>query len=380
MKVTKMPGFGGFGAIVEDFDWQSPQAYIELKELSLKELVVVVKGKGQDNFNNVVKHSHNTFVPRRGNYKWALKYGPDWQNKLTESDKEVIASVNTWGLDARSPGWSRVSGIKNEQQQYIGAFPDCELHWHNDEPGAVLFYPLVVLYGVQGVTTSATCFVQTSDWYDGLTESFRSELNELVAEYDLSIMQPNLTDNDRRIVAEHYKASDAKKTPLVVRSPGGHTGVRYAFIASKFEGMSKDDSAKIISEIKKALYNEKYRYDYWWEHDQGDLLIIDNSVTMHQRIFKDNLDYKTELSKRNIYRSVADVTGHIHYDPYLIKEYSNLRQEQIKLAESLNQFSVRGWPDHLAKVLTLSNAERISYMAKLSTLDREMVLANLKNG
>lgn len=380
MKITKMPGFGSFGAIVEDFDWNDINSYTELKQLSLEKLVVVVKGDGKEKFDAFANFMYEIATPRNSEFKWMLKYkNVNESTAYDKTDKHVVDESAYWALGDEYPGWSRVTGKKNETGKFLGAFPEGELFWHVDEPGTIVYYPLTILYGYDGMKGTGTAFLQTVDWFESQTESFKSELKEMVAIYDFNNLQSNIDPYNKELIIAHQQATGSDRMPLVVKSPGGHTGFRYAASLTSIEGMTKADSDKIVNMLRKVINDDQsqYRYDYWWEHDSGDLLLIDNTVTVHQRLFQPNADMKDVLSKRMIYRCLTDFST--DYDPYYIEKYSKIRQDQTDFLVDKNSFSILNWRQHFHKLKKLDKIQQIQYLKnRVDKADINPLIAALK--
>lgn len=382
MKVSKMPGFGSYGAIVDDFNWDDPSSYIELQEINLKSLVTVVRGNGQDNFRSLSKNARHTFSVRSPSAKWMTKYGSDWKNKLTESEKKSVSSIDNWadGLTHESPGWSRVSGKLDNQGRVTGAFGDTSLTWHVDEPGSLMFYPLVALYGAEHMHTSATSFIQTADWYAGLSESFRSELNDLVAVYDMTKTQYGIDEINRDIIITNQGAAGRVEMPLVTKNPVGIPGIRYGTQITKFVDVPQKEADAIINKIKKEIFDPKYAYDYWWEHERGDFVMLDNSITIHERKVRSDLDMSQELRQRVAYRATADYTGYLDYDPFLIESFNAQRKKQIHELIAADFLTIPSWTRHLDIIKPMDRLARLHYIKNnVPPAERVFLLEEIKN-
>jgi alpha-ketoglutarate-dependent taurine dioxygenase len=330
MKVSKMPGFGSFGAIVEDFEWDQPEAYDQLRELNLKSLVTVVKGNGVNNFNHLASHSSGLLSRRPS--KFALKYNTkNFRNLLTEHERvNGSIHINTV-LGPEFPGWHRVTGKTTEDNKPMGIFGDTELDWHSNEFMTYDFQPLVLLYGISDMTGSATSFIQTADWYDSQTESFKSELNELISicDFDPRKVIPNGRDIDLELVKLSNPNQNNFRKPLVLDSVGGIRGINYSHFIKGFEGLSQEDGNKIIKKIRTELIDAGNEYDYWWDHDVGDLLVFDNTICVHMRKIKEEINMVEKLHRRVGYRLTGDYTDHIQWNGFLQQEFRDYRQETI---------------------------------------------------
>jgi alpha-ketoglutarate-dependent taurine dioxygenase len=330
MKVTKMPGFGSYGAIVDNFDWNNPNDYAELGELNLQTLATVVRGDGTDRFNSVYEHLPWAVESRPFGLRWVLKYGSNWRNCLTAEDLASLDVVKHWAIPDVNNGWIRVSGKRNEQGKYTGLTPASELLWHTDEASMASFSPVLVMYGMEHMTTSATGFLQTADWYNQQSSSFKSELDELVSIYhwDNDKVSPG-ADIDNELVAKGSLVPvDGETMPMVIESPGGIKGINFSTLITGFVGMSDKDSARILDKISKELFVPENIFDYWWERDCGDMILFDQSITMHRRIVKPGYDYKTELSKRMAYRIVGDYVKNSSYNPFKQNSEAHAKRQQ----------------------------------------------------
>jgi hypothetical protein len=139
-----------------------------------------------------------------------------------------------------------------------------------------------------------------------------------------------------------------------------------------FEGMSQQDSDKLLAKITKEIFVEEYQYDYWWDHSKGDMVLFDNTVTMHMRKVKDNLDLKSELHERLGYRNVGDYAGLEDYNPFLQQEFQEKREKLMRIIRKINQV---GWTYHLDDLEKMSDpVEQEKYiMEQVPEADRDNV-------
>lgn len=332
MKISKLPGFGSYGVTVTDFDWSDPDSYKELKKINLMSLVTIVKGTGTDNFKSVADNISNIINVRINGSRWALKYGANWKNMLTDIEKQMLSVTSNWPVDiVNAPGWVRVTGEKTKDNMSTGLFGETELLWHTDETAVSTFAPVVALYGQRNMSTSATCFMQTADWYEAQSASFQSELDELISifQYTNQLVQPNSDRIHEYIIRDNLVPIDGTELPLVIKSPSGIKGLSWSTLITGFKGVSNTDATRLIEKINKELFCSEYTYDYWWDYDKGDLVLFDQSLTMHCRKIKQNLNLQKELVLRLAYRITGDYTD-INYNPYYQEYYRNLRADKFK--------------------------------------------------
>lgn len=366
MKITKIPGFGNYGAIVEDFDWADPAAYQELKELNLKSLVTIVRGDGVNRFDSVAKLYNKVSTPRLPGSRWLVKYGVNWQDSLTQEEKDIVETTLGWTVGEKYPGWLRVTGKKTDDYKTMGLFGETELLWHNDDSGDINFSPLVSLYGAEHTNTSATCFIQTADWYEKQTETFKSELDQLVAIYnwDNDKIQPGADYINEQVVRSNLVPVENGQLPLIMTSAGGIKGLYFSDFITRFVGMSEEESQKLLARIRSEIMVPEYRYDYWWEHECGDMVLMDQTLTLHCRQIKPGLDLKEELSKRIVYRLVGDYAGMLDYTPYSQKEFSDVRLQSMEFItkNAKSPHDLPAWQLHVAPMLPLNKGQRFQYM------------------
>lgn len=335
MKVTPIPKMGSFGAYVDDFEWDQPEAYKELRDINMKTLLTVVRGKGDDNFMKLVEHAPN-LVTRRPN-RWSLKYNVENPIPfMNDEEKRSLEMYKYLGLGGHAPGWHRVSGKTTEKGDLMGIFGDTELGWHSNEFMSYDFQPLVVLYGHENMKDSATSFFQTVDWYNNQSDSFKSELDELISicHYEPRKVIPNGRDKDIEMVKLLNNTGQEFKIPLVLNSPGGHRGLHFGHFIVGFEGLSEKENQRILSILHKYFFESGDEYDYWWANDTGDMLLFDNSVMMHRRKMDPNLygtheTMKARLHTRIGHRVTGDYAGYENYNGFLQEEYRSYRQVTV---------------------------------------------------
>lgn len=378
MKVSKMPGFGSMGTIVENFDWKDPEEYKRLKDINVESLVTVVRGDGADQFPHLIKNFRHTVTVRHLSNRRMMRHGPNWANRQSSEEKRAAELTSRWGLGNHAPNWHRVTGKRDDEGYRVGAFGDTELLWHSNEYASSTFCPVVALYGANHMDTSATCFLQTVDWYEKQTESFRSELDEMivVGKWDNELLQPGSSFEDHITMKMAFVPDDTLRTPLVIKSPGGRKALHWSTWITGIEGLSKQDSDKLIAKITKEIFIDEYQFDYWWDHSMGDMVLFDNTVTMHMRKVKENLNLKSELHERLGYRNVGDYSGMEDYNPFLQTEFQEKRNKLMKVIRKINN---TGWTYHLdALEQIMDPAEQETYISeKVSDSDRDIVRAAL---
>lgn len=346
MKISKIPGLGRFGVFVDDLDFATitDEEWMELGKLHLESLVTIIRN---------VKVEPKTY--EQWIYKWGTQqvlealrlnkkhsvpsvghlYGEEEVNGVAVDPKDqkwVKNLINVLAIDEVGPQTAmvRVSGMKDETGNPRGLFQEGELLWHSNESGRLEFSPGVALMGYSGVVGSATGFLTTPDWYEEQSESFRSELDEMIIEHEFSPgrINPGLREEQDDIMYRNM-CPEPSEIPLIIKSPIGIKGLHYSInTISKIKGMSKEESDKVFDYINKTLFVDKYIYDHWYQQD-NDICLFDNSITLHRRL--------GGIANRLCYRIQYDYDKLVpkDVDRYFQEKYNNQYKERIKEIQKL---------------------------------------------
>ena len=294
IRITNIPNLEGYGVFVDDIDFRSltRTEWMDLGKLSMQKLVMIIRSTGLDSrsFHQVIKK----WGKDRQNYAATLFAKYPWANgqvdqiiastEVSEEEKKIIREFQRVGGCNRKTGNTlRVSG-KRVNGQRIGMFADGELLWHSNESGDIAFTPAVALLGAENMTNSATGFMVTTPYYYSVSDSFRSELDEMILIHNFmpGKINPGLNEPQDNLMYKNMCPDPDTEIPLVIQSPAGVKGLHYSFnTVTGIKGMSNQEAKKVLAEVRKGL--DPYTYDYWWENDD-DLLIFDNSIVQHRRL------------------------------------------------------------------------------------------------
>jgi alpha-ketoglutarate-dependent taurine dioxygenase len=205
-------------------------------------------------------------------------------------------------------------------------FAEGELLWHSNESGTLTFTPGVALLANSGVIGSATGFVTTADWYELQSETFRSELDEmvLVHKFTPGKINPGLRQEQDFVMYKNMCPTDGIKIPMVIQSPGGIKGLHYSVnTVDRVNGMSKRESDKLFNRINTELFKDDTVYDHWYQSD-SDLCLFDNSVTLHRRLggITDRLCSRIQYDYTNLQTQP--------YIPYFQKSFAKQYRKEIR--------------------------------------------------
>lgn len=356
MKISKIPGLGRFGVFIDDLDFATitDEEWMEIGKLHMESLVTIIRNVKID------LKEYNRRIAQFGSPRTLAvinvckKYGISTFSQLNRLS--VAKKINGVEVSKEDREWFRmvmnvtaleemgeitpvlrVSGKKDEKGNPLGMFAEGELLWHSNESGNLLFSPAVSLLGNSGMVGSSTGFVTTTDWYEDQSESFRSELDEmvLVHKFTPGRINPGLRAEQDEVMHRNMCPVDGTEIPLVIQSPIGIKGLHYSVnTIDSIKGMSKKDSDKVFERINKGLFTEKYIYDHWYKQD-NDLLLFDNSITLHRRL--------GGITNRMAYRIQYDYC-HIsppNWQPYFSEPYqSQYNQDYKEGLELLTQLGI----------------------------------------
>lgn len=339
MKVSKIPGLGRFGIIIDDVDFNTitDEEWMEIGQLHMQHLVTVIRN------HNMPWQKMRDWVEKFGGqrygqeYQVLKKYGKDWEwcREQTLNDTDLMEEVDKTRMRVLANMVEhaygdkyilRVSGGYDENGLPNGMFADGELLWHSNESGVLTFTPGVALFAYQNVVGSATGFMTTTDWYEAQSESFRSELNEMVIvhEFTPGKMNPGMRYDQDEVMHGNMCPTDGTEIPAIIQSPGGITGLHYSpNTAAYIKGVSKEESKKMFERFDRELFVPEYTYDHWYKNN-NDLLFFDNSITQHRRLgeTKDRLCYRVQQDYTHLQKGKF-------WQPYFQEPYASQYVEQI---------------------------------------------------
>ena len=337
MKITKIPGLGKFGVFIDDLNLNNitDEEWTEIGKIHLESLVTIIRG------NTLDHHTYYNLMMKWGDNRWTKplqlyrKYGKPIKELISKrllDDDDLVDLINykRWSVDKNCPGMVRVTPKKDSKGRSMGIFGDGELYWHSDGSADLSFPPAVSLMGVEGMIGSSTGFCTTVDWYENQTESFKSELNEmvLVHNYRSKTLNPEIIGHQENMYKDNMCPKENSEVPLVIQSPGGIKGLHLGITTfDKIEGISKEESDKVINKINSELFVEKYIYKHEYESN-NDILLFDTSITLHNREIKDRGTSSNRLAYR-IQFEYDKLTGE-QYQPFFQEEFQKLRNENIR--------------------------------------------------
>lgn len=300
MKITKIPGLGSRGIYIDDLDLNniSDEEWIEIGHLYMQNLVTILRNVTitKERYPELMAKWGQQRVPTGMGQEFKKRYGlsvrdmsrraksnPD---SVSEHDLMWLKSIEE-ATERTSNGYAlmKVAGGYTADGIPNGMFSEGELLWHSNESGTLTFTPSVSLLGWRNMVGSATGFVQTADLYDNLSQSMRSELDEMIIihRYIPDKIGPGIPKSQDELLGINMVPENNKEVPLVITSPGGIRGLHYSINTTwQIKDMSMADSRQLFGYLNRELFTPENIFDHWYKQD-NDLLLFDNTITLHRR-------------------------------------------------------------------------------------------------
>ena len=340
MKITKIPGLGRFGIFIDgvDFETLTDEEWTEIGKLHLENFVTIIRDC------NLRWQNQSEWVMKWGDTRYGIRYnilkkyhGKTWSQviKLAIANDPGIDEIDRIRLSniahmqeidpLTGRHVMRVSGKKDENGNPLGMFAEGELEWHSNESGTLTFTPGVALLSSEGMIGSATGFLTTPDYYENVSNSFRSELDEMILlhRFTPGKINPGLRLEQDEVMHANMCPVDDIEIPMVMRSPGGIVGLHYSInTVYCIKDMTKEESDSVFKEINKGLFIDKYIYDHWYISN-GDFCLFDNSITLHRRLGStaNRLAYRIQHDYSNLQSNF--------WQPYLKDKYAEKYENEI---------------------------------------------------
>jgi alpha-ketoglutarate-dependent taurine dioxygenase len=289
MNLVKLPNMPEpFGYQVTDIDLKtaSKAEIVELANLCKQHLVITIKKA------DISKERFAMIC-----YSWGSPHKYAEMDKFT--DPETRGDLERMSFP-HLPGLGRVTGIRDDKGNRTGMFADGQLDWHCNQSGTINPKSVVALQGVEGTHGTHTQFVEGVTAYNLLSAEDKAVVDGLVSVYGfkLDAVGPGASAAQQAIVQMNQNPEDGFEKPLVAVSPGGHRGINFSYTTIKgFKGKTEAENAELFDWLKRQVLVDERVYTHAW--DDGDVLFMDQIVTLHKRPTED-------CSKRLLHRMAFD--------------------------------------------------------------------------
>jgi len=340
MKVSKIPGLGRFGIFIDnvDFNQMSDDQWMEIGQLHLENFVTIIRDcnlSWQNQPEWLMKWGDTRYgiryniLKKYPQYTWSevVKLSLKNSSEIEDIDKLRLSSIARMQEVDPNTGRHimRVTGKRDADGNALGMFAEGELLWHSNESGTLTFTPGVALLGAENMIGSSTGFLTTPDYYENVSNAFRSELDEmiLIHRFTPGRINPGLRIEQDEVMHANMCPVDGTEIPIVMRSPGGIVGLHYSTnTIHSIKGMTEEESNAVFEEINKELFVDKYIYDHWYKSN-NDFCLFDNSITLHRRLgdIKDRLCYRIQHDYSNLQNEF--------WQPYIKEEFAQRYENEI---------------------------------------------------
>jgi alpha-ketoglutarate-dependent taurine dioxygenase len=340
MKVSKIPGLGRFGIFIDDLDFEhmSDDQWMEIGHLHLENFVTIIRDcnlSWQNQPEWLMKWGDTRYgiryniLKKYPQYTWSevVKLSLTNSSEIEDIDKLRLSSIARMQEVDPNTGRHimRVTGKRDADGNALGMFAEGELLWHSNESGTLTFTPGVALLGAENMIGSSTGFLTTPDYYENVSNAFRSELDEmiLIHRFTPGRINPGLRIEQDEVMHANMCPVDGTEIPIVMRSPGGIIGLHYSTnTIHSIKGMTEAESNAVFEEINKELFVDKYIYDHWYKSN-NDFCLFDNSITLHRRLgdIKDRLCYRIQHDYSNLQNEF--------WQPYIKEEFAQRYENEI---------------------------------------------------
>lgn len=208
------------------------------------------------------------------------------------------------GLGKLAGAVSRVSYQRDEKGNPIGIFPQGELDWHADQISIDDSQRIIGLQSVSGSANSQTQFLCTYDAFESFSSDMKSMIKELIAKHKWRTGKdgfcPGMDEKQLRALRLNSLPLDGMETYLYAETVTGRPGVKLPHHSfDGFVGMSLEESQKIIREIENAIYKDRYVYTQDWV--DGQIVFMDQQITLHKRPTNLSHGHKRVMSRTITY-------------------------------------------------------------------------------
>src|SRR6476620_8778860 len=203
---------------------------------------------------------------------------------LEISDEEQVAIAGTLGNLLQNEGESgsyKISLDKNVNQR--AEYLKGSMFWHFD--GSRQPYPNLATL-LRAITLSETGgdteFCNTYAAYDDLPQSDKDLIADLRVVHSAERSQYYVTPEMSYDEIAFWQKSATKACPIVWTHQSGRTSLLLGATADYVIGLSVEDSRALLARLRDWAAQPQYVYQHQWQ--PGDLLIWDNTGTMHRAL------------------------------------------------------------------------------------------------
>jgi len=283
------------GLEIYDIDWSCKEEIIELGRLCASECIVFVDE------NIPIETLHNT-MSQWGDPSIALTHEYLVEKKLRGRHwRELLLYLAYFNRSTDS----LAKAVSYSRSKTKPMFHTGELDWHSDQCALDDGQRIIALQSISNTENSQTQFLCTHDAYESLSSDMQSMVRELVVKHKWidEVMAPGLDETQAILLRYNMVPLDGMETSLYSETASGLSGMKIPSCTfDGFVGMSRNESDRIMNELKSKIYNQNYVYTQNWK--DGQAVFMDQEITLHKRP-----TYLTTENKRSVARSIFHVNN-----------------------------------------------------------------------
>ena len=281
MKTRSLENYGSsVGLEVYDIDLQSNEEILELGKIVAEQCVVFIN-------QNINTARLAEIMTQWGDPSRSPIHNYILDGKLEGRHwRELLLNLGYVGKETKniSKAISMVSYKKDEKERPKGLFQNGELDWHSDQCAFDDSPRVIGLQSVSDTVNSQTQFLCTHDAYELLSSEMKSMVKELVCKHKWvdNKMAPGLNKIQTLLIKYNMCPIDGMETRLYSESVTGLPGIKFpSHSFDGFVGIGMQESMKILNELQKTIYQDKYVYTQNWQ--DGQIVFMDQEITLHKR-------------------------------------------------------------------------------------------------
>jgi alpha-ketoglutarate-dependent taurine dioxygenase len=282
MKTKPLENYGAsVGLEICDIDWNCQEELLELGRLCASECIVLLN-------QNISTEDLFEVMCKWGDPSRAFTHEYIAGKKLTGRHWREIHTNLAYITNAVGSHLSQavacVSYKKEEKGRPTGMFQNGELNWHCDQCAFEDGQRIIGLKSVSDTENSQTQFLCTHDAFESLSSDMQSMVKELTVRHKWidNAMAPVLNEIQSSMLRYNMVPLDGMETSLYSETSSGLSGMKIPESSfDGFVGMTKDESNKVLNEIRKVVYQDKYVYTQNWK--DGQVVFMDQEITLHKR-------------------------------------------------------------------------------------------------
>jgi len=342
MKTRSLQNYdSSVGVEVYDIDWNCKEELLELGRLCASQCIVFLD-------ENIPTKTLYDCMSSWGDPSMALMHEQVTEKKVTgrhwrELYAHLMYITKAYAKDDMYKATSVISYKQEETGKPLGMFVNGELDWHSDQCAFDDCQRIIALQSISNTENSQTQFLCTHDAYESLSPDMQSMVRELVVKHKWrdNVMAPGLNRMQTMIIRYNMVPLDRMETLLYSETASGLSGIKMpSHSFDGFVGMTREESDRIMDELKEKIFNEKYVYTRNWK--DGQVMFMDQEITLHKRptniqsgdkrelarsIFYVNNLFDTEKSKRS---STIRYNGSLYNEEDFVKLVDEARKREFE--------------------------------------------------